>query len=499
MKDDLRGVFHRLGSRHVHRLVAVPLLLIAAMFAGCGGGGGFGPVFSGNTTIDLLATSTANDQLVQFPLTLKNMTLTSLTGTTVTLFSTPVSAEFIHLNGSLEPLATVSVPQGIYTAASAVFDGTAPVCVGLDPSSGVILIDGALNGPGTPTVTVNLPQPIVVTGAGMGLVLNLQVSKSAPFSGGCVQDLSVPIAPVFNLTPLPAIATRPTNISNGKIVGLVGVVASTAVAGSQFTQFALSVPRGYWNGNPPTLQVSTNGGTVYQGIVNGGDLVTGMPVEMDAALQGDGTLMATRVAVYNTDATNLSLSLGQLLMAGSGQSTVDGLTAQMVGELASTDDEFGYGSASFGVSSQFTNLQNLPFAANFSATNQVAGQNVLITSNASLVNGFPPLPLPATTMTLMPQTIDGTVSAVSTSGGFNIYTVTLAAYNLFPNLASENPRPLTPLTNPNTVVVYADSNTQMLNTNPIAVGSVVRFYGLVFNDNGTLRMDCAEINDGVPE
>ncbi len=55
------------------------------------------------------------------------------------------------------------------------------------------------------------------------------------------------------------------------------------------------------------------------------------------------------------------------------------------------------------------------------------------------------------------------------------------------------------LTDPNTVVVYADSNTQMLNTAPVAVGSVVRFYGLVFNDNGTLRMDCAEILDGVPE
>jgi len=25
------------------------------------------------------------------------------------------------------------------------------------------------------------------------------------------------------------------------------------------------------------------------------------------------------------------------------------------------------------------------------------------------------------------------------------------------------------------------------------------FYGLVFNDNGTLRMDCAQIMDGVAE
>jgi hypothetical protein len=27
----------------------------------------------------------------------------------------------------------------------------------------------------------------------------------------------------------------------------------------------------------------------------------------------------------------------------------------------------------------------------------------------------------------------------------------------------------------------------------------LRFYGLVLNDNGTLRMDCAQVNDGVAE
>ena len=31
------------------------------------------------------------------------------------------------------------------------------------------------------------------------------------------------------------------------------------------------------------------------------------------------------------------------------------------------------------------------------------------------------------------------------------------------------------------------------------VAPVVRFYGLVFNDNGTLRMDCAQAMDGVAE
>jgi hypothetical protein len=106
--------------------------------------------------------------------------------------------------------------------------------------------------------------------------------------------------------------------------------------------------------------------------------------------------------------------------------------------------------------------------------------------------------LPVTTITLIPQTINGTVSAVSSSGSFTTYTISLAAYDLFPNLAGQ-PGQANLLTNPGSVVVYVDNNTQQLNTGSIAVGSVLRFNGLVFNDNGTLRMDCAQINDGVAE
>jgi hypothetical protein len=101
-------------------------------------------------------------------------------------------------------------------------------------------------------------------------------------------------------------------------------------------------------------------------------------------------------------------------------------------------------------------------------------------------------------MTLMPQVINGTVSEISTSGGFTTYTVTLAPYDLFPTFAVQ-PGQTTLLTNPDTVMVYADSDTQMLNSGAVSVGGIFRFYGLVFNDEGTLLMDCAQINDGVPE
>jgi hypothetical protein len=33
----------------------------------------------------------------------------------------------------------------------------------------------------------------------------------------------------------------------------------------------------------------------------------------------------------------------------------------------------------------------------------------------------------------------------------------------------------------------------------VNVGSLERFKGLVFFDNGTMRMDCSEIYDGVTE
>jgi hypothetical protein len=469
-------------------LSIMAIVLTTAFASGCGGGSS-GTTLRGNTTVVVLASSTANDQLAQFPVTLKNLTLTSQSGNKVTVFSAPVSAEFIHLNGTLEPLATATIPQGTYTSATAVYDGANAVCIGLQ------IVDGAINGPGTPNTTVTLPSPIEVTGTAMGLVLNLQVSQSAPFTGGCVQGFTLPaaISPVFNLTPL-SIATQPTNSANGKALGLEGTIASIDSTGTGFTVASLV---GYFNGYTPTWQVNADGSTVFQGTTNVSGLSTGMPIDMDVALQADGSLMATRVAVYNTDATNLSLSNGQLILADPVAPNVDGLSAQFSGNISELYDVFGYGNAISQVSNQFTNLQNLPFVATFNAANTVAGQNVLVTSNAAPVDGFSPDPLPLTTMTLMPQTINGTVSAMSTSGNFTTYTITLAAYDPFVVLADQPGQPT--LASPSTVVVYADGNTQRLSSSSVSVGGVFRFYGLVFNNNGTLSMDCAQVNNGVAE
>jgi hypothetical protein len=74
----------------------------------------------------------------------------------------------------------------------------------------------------------------------------------------------------------------------------------------------------------------------------------------------------------------------------------------------------------------------------------------------------------------------------------------LAPYDLIPSLAVQQGQ-TTVLSSPSNVVVYVDSNTQQLNTEPLAAGSVLRFNGLLFNDHGTLRMDCSQVNDGVAQ
>lgn len=158
---------------------------------------------------------------------------------------------------------------------------------------------------------------------------------------------------------------------------------------------------------------------------------------------------------------------------------------------------FSFGNAVYQISGQFTNLQGLPFAPMFNATSIFSGQNVSVSAHAVAPMSGPTY-VPATTITLVPQTINGTVTAVGSEGSFTTYTVSLAAYDLISALAIQSGQ-TTATTDPSSVVVYVDSNTHQLNTRQLAVGNVFRFRGLLFNDSGTLRLDCAQASDGVPE
>jgi hypothetical protein len=222
-----------------------------------------------------------------------------------------------------------------------------------------------------------------------------------------------------------------------------------------------------------------------------------MFVDLDGAIQADGSVHATRVAV--ADPAAVDVRRGPILSVFNQAIPIVNIRPiEGQGKDGLVDEEsYDFGSTTFHISGQLSNVQQLPFAATFNAANVVPGQNVYLSSPAFVTCCGQLYFAPATTITLMPQTIDGTVFGSSVSGNFTIYAVQLSKYDLFASLAAQ-PAQATLLTQPNQVQVYVDSSTRMLNSVPVAVGSTLRFYGLVFNNQGVLRMDCAQISDGVP-
>ena len=475
-------------------LITLTLLLGIGISTGCGSTAATPPRFSGNTSVTVLLSSTANDQVTLFDLAFQTLTLTSQSGETVTLLSSQQPSEFMHLNGGIEPLMTASVPQGIYTSAEATLAGGVFVCLAQVPGGGLGIANYSIVNQGP---TVNVPSPITVTGSSMALLLNMQVSSSAVFptcwTTPAFQGFSM--APTFNLTPL-ILSTSPTNSGNGKVNGLVASLTSVGTTSSGLTLTIAGGPLG-----TRTLLARPNSSTVFQGVTDASALAPGMFLNVDGAIQSDGSLLATRMELEDISAINDSS--GPVMFVDNVLPSVQVYGRTELGFLQTINGQsgiyfdapyFGLVGPVFRISGQFTNLQSLPFVPSFNGSNIVAGQNVDITSaNFSLVGGTPTR---ASTITLVPQTINGTVVASRQSGSFVDYTVSLASYDLFPTLAVQQGQ-TTVLNNPSQVEVYIDSTTQQLNTQALASGNTLRFYGLVFNDNGTLRMDCAQVNDGV--
>jgi hypothetical protein len=460
----------------------------AILLPGCNSSGHTIVVPPAPTSVTVLLSSTANDQLTQFEFTVLNITLTNKTGSMVTLFTNPLSGgpahfvEFMRLNANSEPLVTLNVPQDVYTSATVTFANPGFVLVTVDPT-GALTTHTDSDSSGTESATVNLASPITVSGTAMGLLLDLQVSPSETFTAGPNGDIYT-IAPILNLTPV-AISSHPANDQNGQETGIDGMVASVNAPGNSFSiQTADHV----------ALSIQTNGSTVYQGISAFSALTAGMFINMDAAIQSSGSLAATRIEVADT--TAVDVLMGKLLDLGPSPSVanatiIDVFGAQQQGADFAASPAFFQryqlaANTNFRTSGQFSNVTSLPFLASFASSNLVAGQNIYVSSPAISFLAIPTTI--ATTVTLMPQTINGMVTSLSGSGNFQIYTVALAPNDL-----------LTTLDSTTNVVVYVDSNTQSLNTSPIAVGSLLRFNGLLFNDNGTFRMDCAQVNDGVTE
>lgn len=483
-----------------HAWLALPAgitLAIAGLMTGCGSGGGMPaaqmpPPPPPLTAVTLVLSSTANDQLSQFDMALQAISLTSASGKQVSLLSQTRYSEFIHVNGTNEPLLTAMIPQDVYTAATVTVGFATFTCVTLTPQ-GMVIGTYAYGQTPASHVTVTLPSHIVVGGNVMGLSLNLMVSQSASYascaasSPGAITPYA--ITPAFTLSAF-AFPPSPATADTGSVMGLDGQVTALD---SDSGGFQISLPASLLLPTVTSVHVAIDSATAWQGIGALTDLKPGTFVDLDGAIRGDGSVVATRVAV--ADLAAVDVQRGPLLFVSNAVPILDMLPRRAQGRDQPVDVEtFNFNGSTFRVSGAFPNLGTLPFVPSFTAQDMVPGQAVYITSPAFVHTGS--YFAVANTVTLVPQTVNGTVTGVTTTGAFTVYSVSLAPYELFSDLATQ-PGQTTLVSNPSAIEVYTDITTAMLTSLAPTPGDTLRFYGLVFNDRGTLRMDCAQVSAGA--
>ncbi|MGH9534049.1 MAG: DUF5666 domain-containing protein [Terriglobales bacterium] len=478
------------------------ILLVALVGGGVGCGGGMPqkyptPIFAGTTHVTFLVSSFGGDDPVALTLGLASLALKNQNGQTFTVFNEPncatdgtqcLNEEFIHRNGRVSsPLVQVAIPEGIYTSAAIRVDQCGADILGATAAGGGAGSIGFCSfgaGNTTATASVVLTSPLTITGAYQTLNLQLQTDRSIfgitsdCFSAG--PNCSFTLAPVFTLAPI-AVAQPPTSIQNGLITGINGQAQTVSATSLQML-----------TGEGATLTLAVNGATQLQGVDNIADLMPNTYIQADAALQADGSLLATRIEVDDAQALYWTLA-----NAMSGVFTTDSsFIANGVETLGTSPLDGGSlysltSNTAFKTDAAFINLARLPFTPVFNAQTMVGGQTISLFYSQSLGQTSQPGYPPVRTVVLEPQSLEGAITAVTPSGQFTVYTISLNTGDLLPEvqpIVGPFPHPL----NAATVYAYADAST-LMPAGGVTAGSDALFRGLLFDDQGTLRMDCERI------
>ena len=437
--------------------------LASLVLYGCSAGGnlaslpGTTPVTGATTITQALITDAPNDQVLALGLTINSIRLFDAAGKYADVLTSPTTIEASHLDAVQEPLrAALNIPQGTYT--SALITVSSPT---------VFIVDATTHKPVQATATltattdtVTFSTPITVTATSTPICFDLLVAQSVVITG-----TTAAVTPTFNVTQIP-LAQHPTNSGNGRLDDVFGSL--TSVTGTSFTLLTASGTQ---------LVIATDTNTTFQDVSGLSALTTGQLLDVDVAQQTSGTLLALRVHLVHATVANELIGPVSAVV-GKPATSFTQIARQWVGPgTTATSAGTSYtvnvtGSTAFSTAAQFGSLPTLPFASAFSASTIFAGQNVAVTASTITTRG-----VTATAVTLIPQTVGGTVTAIASSGGFTVYTVALATGSALGNL-----------TGATSVLVYTNNNTQFVSPTAVIVGSTVRFNGLLFSDGGTLRL-----------
>jgi hypothetical protein len=318
----------------------------------------------------------------------------------------------------------------------------------------------------------------------MGMLLNLNIPQSTtytPFLDGsstlAPDGGKTSFKPVFSLSAV-SLAANPSTLQDGKVEDVHGQV--TASSGNALT---IATDSG------SSFTFDTSSSTVFAGAGDAATPPVGSFVNVDAVLQADGSMLATHI---QTEGTSQQYDMIGQIVEGSAQSYFFSSGREQQGPNLSKGTGSYDNSVQINPSAQFeiswpngTAPAGLPFTPTLNAESILPGQNIATPIEAlQTVGNIVPV---TSVVTLEPQTINGTVAAISNLNGQTSYQITLFNDDLITLFGPTQ-----------TVVVYSTAETHTITTLPLSVGATARVRGLLFNDGGTLRMVATEIEDGVP-
>lgn len=456
----------RTAARALAMAVALTLIVFAL---GCSSSNqSMPPVAFTPTTGATMAVNVGDspsDGIVDFEMTINTITLTDTSNHTVTVLSTPTRVELTHVNGTVEPIAVMSVPAGTYTKATITVSN--PEVEIINTSGQVQTLTVTL---ASPTATVNFSPNLVVT-SGMPVTLNFDLNLAASVS---ISGTTATVTPTFTATVNQAAANaNEQEDENGGMEDVKGSV--TGVAAPNFT---IAVEQ-----SSQSLTFTTNSSTQFEGVSGVSGLTNGMIVEVDSVTQPDGSHLATKVEVEEnqnnameaeglvTSTTGTPVTQFQIVVQDEAApgSTLPALGSTLTVNLTS-NTLFRIGG---GHHILLTGLSITPL---FDASHLAEAQRVEVDSTTASTTT-----VTADKVRLQPQGISGMVSNVVQIDSSHIsFTLTPAADSFFDRLSGQTS--LTVLTQPNTEMKTAITN-----------NATVRVRGLLFVNGTAYTMVAAKV------
>lgn len=450
------------------------------LLTSCGGassaattGTGTTPTSPATTAVQVNMGDSPADWMLAFSMNISSMTLTGSNGN-ATVVSTSTPMEMMHLMGTMQPLAMVKAPQGTYSGATVTISSATVTY--MDPTTKAVT-QQTMQGPMTGNVTFTTPITIGSMPMAMGFDLDLANSITQGSSGSLMMN------PVFHVTSGQQGSGNPMDYADGGITEMMGSISG--VSGSSFTMTCMQAAG--------TFTFATNSSTVFSG-TSMGTMSSGMLAIVDATLQSDGSLLATRVesmmgsggmmggGIITAETGQPPTSLTLVMQNGAGSGMMSSYFAEGVTVNLST-------SATYEMLDDGIDMSGLPFTPVFDANHIFVGQSVMPVSSSGMMSGSGGMgggmmggttmagSLTASDVALTPQGITGSATVSLNSGTATSFTMTLPSDSAF-----------TSLTGAASVTVYQQASTIMEGASTIASGTAMHAFGLLFYDGGQWKM-----------